>query len=468
MASATPAGRLLDRIKTTCSPWLVLPSGRRAAAWWVGTRLVMLGLWVVTGLHSQGDVSYYYDNLHALLSGQAGLDQTLPEYPTPLIWILAVPYLLGWGNSIGFHIAFTVLFIATDALMTTVCWRTARRAGTNPGPAAWFWIVFVIAIGPISYMRLDLLTAALSTAAIVALIGRKPGAAGALIATGAAIKLWPALLWPATLVDRRSWRRAGLGFVLAGGGLAAAAWAFAGWDRLVSPLAWQSDRGLQIESVWATPLMLARLFDPGRWTVIHSQYNAFEIVGPGTSALLTASSGATLVGGVVMAVLYIGWLRRREHTVIEAGCLMIIATLIMIVTNKTFSPQYMIWLGGPVVGLLTISARQPPSRPAQSHPAGTPPEAPLTLARRIALWTLVLTVLTQLVYPTVYDWLIDWRHGLTWLATIVLTLRNGLIVYFLVRLVRFAARSVSGRVKIPDQVQDDAGRADRNPGSSPR
>ena len=91
---------------------------------------------------------------------------------------------------------------------------------------------------------------------------RRPWLTGALTGLGAAIKLWPALLAGAFAVRRRG-RGPMLGaFVGVGFGLAALSLAAGGASRLFSPLTWQSGRGLQIESVWATPLMVARAFDP--------------------------------------------------------------------------------------------------------------------------------------------------------------------------------------------------------------
>jgi hypothetical protein len=438
----------------------VLPNGRRAAAWWFGSRAVIFGLWAAFGLHSQGDIRYYWENIDALFHGQSAA-ATMPEYPTPLLAVLTVPYVLGFGELMGFRIAFIGLFILTDALMTLGLWKTARRYGTNPAPTVGFWLAFIIAIGPISYMRLDLLTAVLSAAALITLLRQQRVVSGAMIGGGAALKLWPALLWPASLVDRKAVFRATAGFLGAGAALAGISWWAAGWDRLISPLTWQSDRGLQIESIWATPAMVARLFSQlftqttyqvsvsgnayqatvseNAYSVAVSQYNAFEIHGPGTDLFTSLSSVATLAGGLTMLALYIGWLRRRQRTPIEAGTLMIIATLIMIVTNKTFSPQYMIWLGGPVAGLLTISARNPDTGLTGAN------VTPLHLARQIALWTLSLTVLTQLIYPICYDWLIFWQGGLTVIATLLLALRNVLICYFTVRLILFARRSIVSR-----------------------
>ena len=78
-----------------------------------------------------------------------------------------------------------------------------------------------------------------------------------------------------------------------GFGLAALSLVTGGASRLFSPLTWQSGRGLQIESVWATPLMVARAFDPARWTVRYSTFQAYEVFGPGVSALLVVSTAAT-------------------------------------------------------------------------------------------------------------------------------------------------------------------------------
>ena len=91
---------------------------------------------------------------------------------------------------------------------------------------------------------------------------RRPGLTGALTGLGAAIKLWPALLIAAFLSYRPDRKPAGIAFVVVGFGLAAVSLLAGGWARLVSPLTWQSGRGLQIESIWATPLMVARAVRP--------------------------------------------------------------------------------------------------------------------------------------------------------------------------------------------------------------
>ena len=199
-----------------------------------------------------GDVFYYHRKINALFA--AGLDRTLYEYPTPVVWILWLPYGASFGSRVGYLIAFVVFMLALDALFTYALWRaTGRRHDT----AIDFWLIFVPLIGPLSYLRFDMLPAVLAGGALLA-ARRKPWVTGALTGLGAAIKLWPALLIGAFLSYRSDRRPAGVAFVIVGFGLALISLIFGGWSRLISPLTWQSDRGLQIESIWATPLMLAR------------------------------------------------------------------------------------------------------------------------------------------------------------------------------------------------------------------
>ena len=435
-----------------------LPNHRHALGWWLGTRAFIFVIWGFFGFFTRSDVVYYFESIQRLFHGTPP-SEVLIEYPTPLIWLLSVPYILGFGTHRGYVVVFISMCLAGDAFIGYFLWRSARQYGTNPRPAAAFWIWFVMASGPIIYMRLDFLTAVLTAAGLISIVRYHRFTAGAIIGVGAAIKLWPALLWPSTMVDRRAVRRTSMGFFGVGALLVLTSLFYAGWDRLVSPLTWQSDRGLQIESVYATPVMIARLFSRDTWTVYASKYHAYEIAGPGTIFLTQVATVATILGGITMVVLYVRWLRRKDRTPTEAGTLMIIATLIMIITNKTFSPQYMIWLGAPVAALLTISVRHPELLPDQGHLFSWISRSkhlgqdqhlvgPLTLARHIAIWTLVLTLLTQAIYPMMYRYLINVRW-LSPVALLVLTLRNAGLAYFAVRMVILALRSV--RIWSPDR-----------------
>ena len=380
---------------------------------WLITRVLMLGILAGFERFVVGDVFYYHRKINALFT--AGLDRTLYEYPTPVVWILALPYGAAFGSRVGYLIAFIVLMLALDAVFTYALWRsTGRRHDTSID----FWLIFVLLIGPLSYLRFDMLPAVLAGGALLA-ARHKPWITGALTGLGAAVKLWPALLIGAFISYRSDRRPAGLAFVIVGFGLALISLIFGGWARLISPLTWQSDRGLQIESIWATPLMLARAASPDQWLVDISQYQAYEIFGPGVDAWIVISNIATLLGLTMIILLTIRAFRHNGSTPVAIGFVIVATVAIMTITNKTLSPQYLLWLGGPMAALMVLR----PNASVDEQPA----------INRMAGQLLILALLTQLVYPLFYDGYLG-RSGqmMIILSTVVTAIRNLALVVFTV------------------------------------
>ena len=394
---------------------------------WLITRVLMLV--VLAGLERfvVGDVFYYQRKINAMFT--VGLDRTLYEYPTPVVWILWLPYGASLGNRVGYLVAFILLMLALDALFTYALWRSNDRRHDT---AIDFWLIFVPLIGPLSYLRFDMLPAVLAGGALLA-ARRKPWVTGALTGLGAAVKLWPALLIGAFLSYRADRRPVGIAFVVVGFGLALISLIFGGWSRLISPLTWQSGRGLQIESIWATPLMLARAVRPDDWTVDMSRYQAYEIFGPGVAAWITISNAATLLGLALIILLTVRAFRHDGSTPVAIGFVIVAIVAIMTITNKTLSPQYLLWLGGPMAGLLVL------------RPGATPEER--SAINRTAGQLLILALLTQLVYPLFYDSLLG-GHGRTMIiiSTIVTAIRNLALVAFTVEACWLAWRMLAARV----------------------
>jgi hypothetical protein len=394
---------------------------------WLATRLLMLLILAGFERFVVGDVFYYHRKINALFT--AGLDRTFYEYPTPVVWILWLPYGASLGSRVGYLVAFVVFMLALDAVFCYALWRATGRRHDS---AVDFWLIFVPLIGPLAYLRFDMLPAVLAGGALLA-ARRKPWVTGALTGLGAAIKLWPALLIGAFMSYRADRRPAGVAFVIVGFGLALISLIFGGWSRLISPLTWQSDRGLQIESIWATPLMLARAARPDHWIVDISQYQAYEIFGPGVDVWVMISSVATVLGLAVIILLTIRAFRHDGSTPAAIGFVVLATVAIMTITNKTLSPQYLLWVGGPMAALL---AYRPQAR-SDEQPA----------ICRIAGQVLILALLTQLVYPLFYDSYLG-RHGQAMIivSTIVTAIRNLALVAFTVEVCRLAWRMLGTEV----------------------
>lgn len=405
-----------------------MSSGAFALQFWLAVRLIVFVVWALSAPATQGDPRYYFTKLEAMEIVGPGL--TMQEYPTPVLWFLLIPKLFSGGSETGYVIAYAVLVLALDAVFS---WRLWVMGGRYRSHALLVWNLFIVCTGSLAYMRFDLVTAILAGLGLLALHRGRPVAAGAFVGLGATLKLWPALMWPALFTkDRRHNWRATVGVFGTGGLLAGMSLLWAGWDRLVSPLTWQSDRGLQIESVWATPAMVAKLFRPDDYHVAISRHQAAEVWGPGVKGLLAAADVSFVAGILAAIVVYVVWLRQPTRRSIDAAVLMLLIVLIMIVTNKTFSPQYIHWAAGPLVAGIAIAGVEPVS----------PREK--TELRRLSIELLVLTLLTQLIFPLLYGGLMrnGWR---TIPVTAILAIRNMGILLLTARVLLWVARTVRPR-----------------------
>jgi hypothetical protein len=424
----SPASRICGFGMSRLAAWYDAHRGARAIVLvWLATRLLILVVLAAFERFVVGDVFYYHRKINALFA--VGLDRTLYEYPTPVVWILWLPYGASLGNRVGYLIAFVFFMLVLDALFTYALWRATGRRHDR---AVDFWLIFVPLIGPLAYLRFDMLPGVLAGGALLA-ARRKPWVTGALTGLGAAIKLWPALLVAAFMSYRSDRRPAGVAFVVVGFGLALISLIFGGWSRLISPLTWQSDRGLQIESIWATPLMLARALRPDQWIVDISQYQAYEIFGPGVDAWVVISSIATLLGLALIILLTVRAFRHDGSTPSAIGFVVLATVAIMVITNKTLSPQYLLWVGGPMAALLAY------------RPQATRDEQPAI--SRVAGQALILALLTQLVYPVFYDsYLGRAGHAMIIISTIVTAIRNVALVVFTIEVCQMAWRMLGAGV----------------------
>ncbi|MEV6325938.1 glycosyltransferase 87 family protein [Nocardia sp. NPDC051787] len=327
------------------------------------------------------------------------------QYPPGAGALLVVPWLFGGGH--GYNWWFFALVAAADAGVLCLLIRAARRDGrvaARRGP--WVWVVGVALLGRVCYGRFDLIVAATAVVAVL-WAPRRPAAAGAAVAAGVLLKVWPVVVvlglrWPA--LWRMSAAAAGAGALAAAGltGLGPGAWSF---------LQFQSERGLQIESAAATPLLILRLLDGG-WSIVH-RYGAEELSGPWVSTMARGCVAATIIGGVVLLTI---WWRARP----PAADLALAAVLLALLTSRVLSPQYLVWAVA-VASVCALDRR--------------------TTQRPVLRLVLATALVSQVEFPFVYDRV---ATG-SWPGVMVLTVRNGLLVcatvWSVVRLCRGRARS---------------------------
>ena len=399
--------------------WVVVLYGfpAAAAAWfgWSGAE------WGVVG-----DVTYYRDSLDTLAS--EGVEGTMVEYPVPALLLLWIPHaaigLLGLGGD-AFVVAVLVMAALTDLLfmMLLVLGRHGEHPRFGISGAEALWLVAVPALGATAYARFDLFPGIMVGLAVLYAASRpKVAAAFAAFATGA--KYWPILVIPALAATRRARKPVVVTVAITGVALAGLSLALGGWDRLMTPLGYQGDRGLQIESVFATPAMVAWGHGSTDYVVDYTEWKAYDVSGPTVEALLLAATIASVVGAALVIVWWVlAWRRlggRRgeppdgdpgsptEETIVW----LVLATVAaFLVTNKVLSPQYLLWLlPATAAGRVLLRGRA---------------------RRRLGFWSVVLvaaTLLTHEIFPRMYGYMLTYNETGSPRITEVLAWRNGLLL----------------------------------------
>lgn len=365
--------------------------------------------WVLPG-EPMGDVVRVYQPWSAsTLGGGAvvGLTETwvypqLALVPMLLAQLLAVPF-TALGSAAAYLVGWALLVTLVDALGFAVLignGRTRRRRC-----AAWFWMAALVATGPVAMYRIDAIT--LPMAIVGGLwLAQRPGAGAALLTLGAWVKIWPGALVLAALAAGRSVRTV----LITGGAVAAAVIAtlmlLGADDALLGFVTEQSERGLQIESVAATPFLWMAVagaaaieYDMGILT--------YQIVAPAASAVAAALT--PLMIAIVAVLVIIGIVRAGRGAAWQRLLppLSLAFVTALIVVNKVGSPQFEVWLIAPILLWIVFDR-------SRVHTAAT--------------LVLLVCLLTFSVYPLTYDGLL----AADTVPVLLVTLRNIVLVVLLV------------------------------------
>ncbi len=385
-------------------------------ALWVGFALahawIILQAWVFGG-QILGDVNLYeWWVRNGMDAGWWPVFNYDWVYPIGALAPMAVPALLADSTN-GYYWVWMGLVTAVNAVAVLLLGR-ARPHGRA---AVWFWLAFLVALGPIWIGRLDGLLAPIILIALLVAV-RRPALAMTLATVGAWIKIAPgavALALAATASGAKGFFR---NVVLPGAAVCAVvvgvAFAGGGQDNVLDVFGEQGDRQLQVESVAATPFTVARLWDSSIQVEYDDVIYTYEVLGAGPDAVAEALDIALPVAAVLIALLAWWAARRRPDLVGDVLLLCAAAELLaLIVFNKVGSPQFIAWIGPPLAAAIALGSRSQGTRRTWFLPA---------------LGTLLVARLTMEIYPIRYgEFLGGWPF-----ATSVGALRNALLVALLV------------------------------------
>jgi hypothetical protein len=304
------------------------------------------------------------------------------------------------GYMVAWFALVTLLNAAVCVVVTAVC--GVRRA---TGPLVW-WLVFLAVLVPVSTMRLDAVTSPLVILAL--LFAATPSIAAILITIGAWIKVSPgALIFAFFAVVRRRWSQVILPAATTCAAVILAAF-FAGArpQALLGFLTEQDDRGLQFESVLATPILWFNTITHAPTWTYNERLATVEVAGA-IAPQIARFADLLLLALTVTTTILIYRARHNGTDAILTGSLALIAA--SIVGNKVGSPQFIAWLAPPI---LVALARGRALTPWIYWAAGL----------------LGIAALTLMIYPLGYSTLLGGNLGML----VILTLRNAAVVTLMI------------------------------------
>jgi len=310
---------------------------------WVATRALILGevgFWATSHPRLE-DVSNYAAWSHVLTGGGVFPGGDAWQYPPAAGLLMLIPRILpgSYGE------AFVGLMLLADFIGLVLLARLGRRSGNDAG--VWVWLLAMPLLGTFAVLRFDLVPTVIAIAALL-VVHRRPQWFGALAGLGATVKLWPVLLlfgeW-----DRERLLRS----VLAAVALVAVVFAATAvvFGNPASFLSHSGGRGLQEEAVATIPWQLEEIVSGNPYPRA-IRFGAWEIASPTADTVATVLEWLTLAA---LAAAAAWWWRWRQR--IRDGCEWLADTaisrdfvftvvLLVVVTSRVLSTQYMVWLLG--------------------------------------------------------------------------------------------------------------------------
>ncbi len=384
----------------------------------IGGLLASLVFYMHSG-SGHGDLQLYHGYAQAFWLGSPPFTSLPAEYPL----LSMIPFTLTLLPPIPDYITVFGLWM----VLLFLAGYLAIRRRESPKAAAIFAVYLLLGCFATVLGRFDLLPAAVTLVAYWAARERRFTLAYAMLAIGTLLKLYPLFVLPVVMLEQ--YRALGLNplrsapprEVLKGVALfTAAVVAVFGISALLSPDEWlgpftyNSQRPIQVESVPATILWFSGLL--GMPTAPDKSFHSWNLVGQ-IDGLLGALSGLALIGGC----LWVYWQQLIGR--LSFGRAVTLCLLVIVCTNKVFSPQYLMW----VLPMVAITEQE---------------FDPVWLA---------ICGLTTLIFPYGYQW--AWTPGPVapasypiWFPALI-ALRNVLMT---AALVRFFRRSRAADVETVD------------------
>lgn len=383
--------------------WVLLATATLIELW-----LTFAGLFGVG--NPTGDLSLAYEPwVSRVLDGHLLLGISTPwVYPALALVPMLLATFIGFGALVPGWLVLQFATLIGVLLMLVKLGKPSLSEKSKRFSAAYFWLACLLALGPVSISRIDFFSVSLVVVAGLAIARSKPEIATVLVTLAAWIKVWPVAIFSAIWVAASSRRTVLMRAAAACAFVLVPAFLLGANSSIFSFITDQLDRGIQIESPWASPWLVANSLGDVYSAISYNRgLQTFEVAGPNVE-LFSQVLGLVQLGALLITVA-LGYLAMRRGSQAKEVLVWVAftATLDLIFFNKVGSPQFISWLAAAAIIGLLLSARN------------FMPALGLVLS---------ISALTGLVYPLIYDAILAGSL----LETLILQVRNLLLLVALV------------------------------------
>ena len=274
------------------------------------------------------------------------------EYPPGALVPFVLPALVSESRG-AYDEAFRVLMLislAVIASLLVLSLDALEASALRVAASVSAFLLGVALLGPFVLTRFDLYAAAVTLAAICAILHRRDRLGSALLGVAIATKIYPAVLLP--LLVTRIWRREGSAAALRGLGLTAGTalaiylpFAILAPEGVARSVWRQVGRPLQIES-FGSGVLLGLHHAAGMPLAWASSSGSQNLTGTAAAA---ASVMTTIVGLAALALVWVRFARGDTESAARFARYGAAAIVAFVAFGKVISPQFLVWLLAVVV-----------------------------------------------------------------------------------------------------------------------
>jgi hypothetical protein len=289
----------------------------------------------------------YFDYASKVIHGSIPYRDFNFEYPPAALFFFILPRLVASSYPV-FAVVYQVEVLVFVLIGLFVFYRIALRLGKAPWKLLAVYTLCVLAIGPISAQQYDIFPAILTLLALYYFWTGQHTLSWGLLALGTLTKIFPVVIAPIFLIyylRNREYRLAWSGiltfvFICL---IVAIPFVTIGQDTIRSLFNYHTQRGLQIESVYSSFLLIASKLGLSGVKLVFN-FGSWNLSGPLADTLAKLS---TYFLGLFLLVAY--WfiyrqMRPGKSQFSRIGAYSLLAVSIVLITSKVLSPQYLIWL----------------------------------------------------------------------------------------------------------------------------